>query len=55
MEELEKAHIDYETRKEQVIMNLETISINLACEDKIPEIYIDWLDRAIEFIREKEI
>lgn len=55
MEELEKAHKDYEERKERIIVNLECMSSNLRADPNIPDLYSEWLDAAVEFIKEKEI
>lgn len=55
MEELEKAHIDYEERKDRVISNLECMSSNLRADPNIPDLYSEWLDTAVEFIKEKEV
>ena len=55
MEELEKAHKDYEERKLRIISNLECMSANLRADPNIPDLYSEWLDTTIEFIKEKEI
>lgn len=55
MEELEKAHQDYEERKQVILYNLETISSNLRADPIYPNLYSDWIDSAISFIKEKEI
>lgn len=55
MDELEKAHLDYEERKARVISNLECMSSNLRADPNIPDLYSEWLDTAVEFIKEKEI
>lgn len=55
MEELEKAHQDYEERKERLLMNLETLYSNLDMDTSIPKHWIEWIKVAIEFIKEKEI
>ena len=54
-EELEKAHQDYEERKARILANLECISGNLRADPNIPDLYSDWIDKTIEFIKEKEI
>lgn len=48
MDELEKAHLDYEKRKQVVLYNLESISKNLT-------LCAEWINDAIEFIKEKEV
>jgi hypothetical protein len=55
MEELEKAHQDYEERKTRLLANLETLASNLRCDPTIPKNYVEWIEIAIEFIKEKEI
>ena len=55
MDELEKAHLDYEKRKQRILCNLEAISGNLRADPIYPDLYSDWIDRAINFIKEKEI
>ena len=55
MDELEKAHQDYEERKARIIANLECMSSNLRADPAIPDLYSEWLDIAVEFIKEKEI
>lgn len=55
MEELEKAHQDYEERKERLLMNLETLYSNLDMDPSIPKDWIEWIKVAIAFIKEKEI
>lgn len=55
MDELEKAHQDYEKRKIHIISNLECMSNNLRADPTIPDLYSEWLDIAVEFIKEKEI
>lgn len=51
MDELEKAHKDYEKRKIEICNKLITL------RDYAPLMYYqrEWLNQAIEFIREKEI
>lgn len=53
--ELEKAHQEYEERKERIIHNLECMSANLLINPDIPDLYSDWLDTAVEFIKEREV
>jgi len=51
MEELEKAHQDYEERKNEILTKLQTMK-------SIPTLRLHeimWLDQVIEFIKEKEI
>lgn len=55
MDELEKAHQDYEERKARIIANLECMSSNLRADSNIPDLYSDWLDMAVEFIKEREV
>lgn len=55
MNELEKAHNDYEERKERLIDNLTTMAANFRGDEYIPQHYVEWLEYAIEFIKEKEI
>lgn len=50
MGELEKAHLDYEKRRNEILSRLETIA---RCD--LPPTFIKWLEQAIEFIKEKEI
>ena len=58
-DELEKAyedaHRDYEERKARILANLECMSGNLRADPTIPDLYSDWIDKTIEFIKEKEI
>lgn len=58
-DELEKAyedaHRDYEERKVRILANLECMSGNLRADPNIPDLYSDWIDKTIEFIKEKEI
>lgn len=51
MEEIEKAHADYEKRKVEIINRLVTL------RDYAPLMYYqrEWLNQAIGFIKEKEI
>ena len=51
MEEIEKAHKDYEKRKIEIINRLVTL------RDFAPLMYYqrEWLNQAIELIREREI
>lgn len=51
MEELEAAHKDYEKRKNEVITKL-TVLRNNACLQWHER---QWLNQAIEFIKEREI
>lgn len=51
MEELEKAHLDYEKRKIKIITNLSTL-INV---EALFSHERKWIEEAIEFIKEKEI
>lgn len=53
--ELEKAHQEYEERKARIIANLECMSSNLLADPNIPYLYSEWLDTAIDFIKEKEV
>ena len=55
MNELEQAHVDYEERKARIVANLECMSSNLRADPDVPDLYSDWLDTAIEFIKEKEV
>lgn len=55
MKELELAHQDYEERKARILANLECMSGNLRADPNIPDLYSDWIDKTIEFIKEKEI
>lgn len=50
MDELEKAHEDYEQRREDVVGKLHAISL-------MTENYLvkQWLKEIIEFVKEKEI
>ena len=50
MDELEKAHLDYEKRKNEIISKLQIIK-----DAAINEPTIKWLKEAINFIKEKEI
>lgn len=54
MEELEKAHTDYEKRRNEIITKLTTLKSYLS-EDSITDMPIQWIDQIIEFIKEKEI
>lgn len=51
MEELEKAHQDYEFRKAEIITKLISIRDSAIAND----IMKIWVNQAIEFIKEKEI
>lgn len=53
MDELEKAHEDYEERKVRLIDNLKTMKANLTGE--VPDNYLYWLDEAVNFINEREV
>lgn len=55
MDELERAHEDYEARKERLIENLKTLKSNLSMDESIPKYWLEWLDIAVDFINEKEI
>ena len=56
MNELEKAHQDYVERKARIIANLECMSSNLRADPNMPNLmYSEWLNMAVEFIKEKEI
>ena len=47
----EEAHKDYIKRKDEIISKLKTIK-RIKDVNKLP---IEWIDQAIEFIKEKEI
>ena len=51
MDELEKAHLDYEKRKNELVSKLTAIMMdnNLRLTKKV------WIKQAIDFIREREI
>lgn len=51
MEELEQAHLDYEKRKNEILTKLKTV------RDCAPLQWHErnWVNQAIEFIKEKEI
>lgn len=51
MEELEQAHQDYEKRKNEIITKLKTLRdcASLQRHER------NWLNQAIEFMKEKEI
>ena len=51
MDELEKAHLDYEKRRYEIISKLKVIKVTEISGD----LKSKWLDQAIEFIKEKEI
>lgn len=51
MEELEKAHQDYEYRKAEIITKLVSIRDSQIANDVMKV----WINQAIEFINEKEI
>lgn len=53
--ELELAHQDYEERRERIISNLECMASNLRADPNIPDLYSEWLDTAVEFIKEREV
>lgn len=53
--ELELAHQEYEERKERIIHNLECMSANLLADPNIPNLYSEWLDTAVDFIKEREV
>ena len=53
MDELEKAHKDYEKRKIENINHLQTIADVYG--GSISPTVIKWLKQAIEFIKEREI
>ena len=53
MDELEKAHKDYEKRKIETINHLKTIADVYGAN--ISPTVIKWLNQAIEFIKEREI
>lgn len=50
MDELEKAHLDYEKRRNEIISKLETLA---NCD--LPPTFIKWLEQTIEFIKEREV
>lgn len=52
---LELAHQDYEERKERIIANLKCMASNLLADPNIPDLYSEWLNTAIDFIKEKEV
>lgn len=52
MDELEKAHEDYEKRKYLIINQLENLKLVSIGNNKLA---IKWLEDAINFIKEKEI
>ena len=54
-DELEQAHKDYEQRKERLLDNLATLKSNLLADETIPKYWTDWIQAAIDFIKEKEI
>ena len=54
MDELEKAHEDYEERKARLIDNLEIMKANLS-GGYVPVTYLHWLNEAINFINEREV
>ena len=54
-EELELAHQDYEERRERIIANLECMSSKLLADPNIPDLYSEWLNTAVEFIKEREV
>lgn len=54
MEELEKAHRDYEKRRNEIISKLTTLKSYLS-EESISDTANQWIDQIIEFIEEKEI
>lgn len=51
MDELEKAHKDYELRKNEILTKLKTMKSTptLLAHERL------WIDQVIEFIKEKEI
>ena len=51
MEELEKAHKDYEKRKIEIINKLKTLKNNT----HLIEYQKSWINQAINFIKEREI
>lgn len=51
MEELEKAHLDYEQRKNDILSKIYTMK-NTA---SMPIVYCEWLGKIEEFIKEREI
>lgn len=53
MEEIEKAHLDYERRRTETINRLNTIIEVYGV--KFSPATIKWLKQAVEFIKEKEI
>lgn len=55
MKELEKAHQDYEERKQRLITNLYILKNNLKADSTVPESWWKWLETAIEYINEREI
>lgn len=56
MDELEKAHLDYELRKRSVITNLSSMITYFMTDTKpLHILYTEFLEEAIEFINEKEV
>jgi hypothetical protein len=55
LEELIKAHQDYEERKERILDNLNTLAGNLRADETIPDNYSYWIEEAIKLIKEGEI
>lgn len=50
MDELEKAHQDYEKRKNEILSKLTTLRDNT-----LNQVVKKWLEQTMDFIKEKEI
>lgn len=54
--ELERAHLNYIKRKNEIRSKLETIYCDSFLKDyKLNDVHQKWLKQAIDFIKEKEI
>lgn len=49
--ELEKAHRDYELRKNEILTKI----LTMQNDNKITKVYQEWLNQIEEFIKEREI
>ena len=50
-EELEKAHRDYELRKNEILTKI----VTMQNDKRLTKVYQEWLNQIEEFIKEREI
>lgn len=51
VDELEKAHRDYELRRNEILTKI----LTMQNDNKITKVYKEWLNQIEEFIKEREI